>query len=495
MLKFGVSFLVLALAIFTAPGSGWQPGGATCGCFNPAYIDQPTNITECSPKTKFLNQIFQNYNSVNFAVLLNGLPIGCDFAKYRARINEMKERTLQMVLAYFTCNVADCTPAITAAYDALIDYAKFEFNPYAHCSSSNFNQDCAQILLENQPPVYESVNNIFVTLLACAKLKAEAHAGKVIIFTSPPVLHHPKDVECNCIKIDPRPIPKDECECFSTRYILSLRNFVEINFGRIFSQYKLNSNSTCDFDGLVVHTDRLRKISLAMIEILEKFSPQLAEFDEHFREYMDLMETYVDLVRTFISNNKKLCYSTDESDHDRNHQALVVPTVTSRRIITMFLDSGATSHMINDLTVLESLQKTNKEEIRSAKQGAILSSNETGDINGFLVNENQEQKCILKNVLYVKDLSCNLMSIAKMEKAGMEIIFKNGAAHILWKGKLLYVAKRFGNTYRVDIVLEDNRLAAVCAEDNKEIWHNRLGHLNMQDIRKLVDKTWSLVSI
>ncbi|KAJ6648859.1 Copia protein [Pseudolycoriella hygida] len=162
----------------------------------------------------------------------------------------------------------------------------------------------------------------------------------------------------------------------------------------------------------------------------------------------------------------------DESDHDRNHQALVVPTVTSRRIITMFLDSGATSHMINDRTVLESLQKSNKEDIRSAKQGAILSSNETGDINGFLVNENQEQKCILKNVLYVKDLSCNLMSIAKMEKAGMEIIFKNGAAHILWKGKLLYVAKRFGNTYRVDIVLEDNRLAAVCAEDNKEIWHN-----------------------
>lgn len=176
-------------------------------------------------------------------------------------------------------------------------------------------------------------------------------------------------------------------------------------------------------------------------------------------------------------------------DDDQDHQALIVSTSgTRRRIVTMFLDSGATSHMVNDRTLLECLQKTIEEKIRSAKEGAILSSNERGDINGFLVNGNQEKKCVLRDVLYMKDLSCNLMSIAKMEKAGLEIHFKNGAAHIFWKNKILYVAKRCGNTYRVDIVLEEKQFAGVCAEDNKEIWHNRMGHLNMQDIRKLIGK-------
>lgn len=50
-------------------------------------------------------------------------------------------------------------------------------------------------------------------------------------------------------------------------------------------------------------------------------------------------------------------------------------------------------------------------------------------------------KCVLTNVLYLKDLSCNLMSIAKLENAVSEIQFKNGADHILWRNKVLYVAK------------------------------------------------------
>lgn len=180
----------------------------------------------------------------------------------------------------------------------------------------------------------------------------------------------------------------------------------------------------------------------------------------------------------------------DESgEADQNHQAVVAATSgTCRQIVTMFLDSGATSHMVNDHTILESLHKTIEEKIQSAKQGAVLSSNESGNLHGFLVNGNQERRCVLNDVMYVKNLSCNLMSIAKMEEAGMEILFKDGAAHILWKNKVLYVAKRCGNTYRVDVVVEKKQFAGVCAEDDKEIWHNRMGHLNMQDMRKLIAK-------
>lgn len=33
--------------------------------------------------------------------------------------------------------------------------------------------------------------------------------------------------------------------------------------------------------------------------------------------------------------------------------------------------------------------------------------------------------------------------------------------------------------------MDEKQFAGMCAEGNNEIWHNRMGHLNMQDVRKL----------
>lgn len=76
------------------------------------------------------------------------------------------------------------------------------------------------------------------------------------------------------------------------------------------------------------------------------------------------------------------------------------------------------------------LQKTTEERIRSAKQGAVLISNESGDIHGFLTNGKQERKIVLRNVMYAKNLSCNLMSIAKMEG---DYFQKRGCSNFLEK--------------------------------------------------------------
>lgn len=118
-------------------------------------------------------------------MLLNGPPYGCDLARYRERVNVLKERTIQMVEAYYACTDPDCTSAIMKAYEKFVDYATFDFNPYTRCSFSNFNRDCAQVLMQNRPPLYGSAENILITLLTCAKLKADAQSGKVVkIFLS-----------------------------------------------------------------------------------------------------------------------------------------------------------------------------------------------------------------------------------------------------------------------------------------------------------------------
>lgn len=127
-----------------------------------------------------MNQIFQNYNNVNFALLLNGPPNGCDFAKYRERVNVIKERIIQMVEAYFACVDTDCAPAIMRAYNKYVDNVTFDFKPYTRCSYSSFNRDCAQVLIQNRHPLYASAENILTTLLTCAKYKSEQHFVTVV---------------------------------------------------------------------------------------------------------------------------------------------------------------------------------------------------------------------------------------------------------------------------------------------------------------------------
>lgn len=68
------------------------------------------------------------------------------------------------------------------------------------------------------------------------------------------------------------------------------------------------------------------------------------------------------------------------------------------------------NHLLN-------VKKIFEENVQSARKGVTISACE----NGVLMHGNKEMECNLKDVLFMKNLSCNLMSIAKMEKAGMEI--------------------------------------------------------------------------
>lgn len=92
----------------------------------------------------------------------------------------MKEKTLKIVEAYFECTEPNCTQAIMAAYYKYVDYMNFEFNPYTRCAYTNFKRECAQVLVQNRPPVYGSAENILAALLTCAKHKTETYSGKVV---------------------------------------------------------------------------------------------------------------------------------------------------------------------------------------------------------------------------------------------------------------------------------------------------------------------------
>lgn len=107
---------------------------------------------------------------------------------------------------------------------------------------------------------------------------------------------------------DPRPIPKDECECFSPKFISEVRDFIGNNFGRINTEYNINHNSTCESSELLGYNKQLKEVALAMTKLLEKPTPTFGEFDEYFKQYLDLQLEYRTAARNYILTNDKSCY-------------------------------------------------------------------------------------------------------------------------------------------------------------------------------------------
>lgn len=166
-----------------------------------AYIDKPTNIAHCYPKTQFVQQINQNFNTVSNRLFLYNLHRRCDFSYYKTLVKEMQTRTIAIVDAYFLCKDNDCTSAVMDAYKKFADYRSAVFNVYTKCSFTKYSSECAQILIQARPPVYASAENILTSLLTCSKLKSAAlnGTGSLQFYRGQRNINSERD--CNCVKI------------------------------------------------------------------------------------------------------------------------------------------------------------------------------------------------------------------------------------------------------------------------------------------------------
>jgi hypothetical protein len=85
-----------------------------------------------------------------------------------------------------------------------------------------------------------------------------------------------------------------------------------------------------------------------------------------------------------------------------------------------YLDSGATHHMCNDVNLLSNLKPQQTEVVGSVKE-SNAQCNSAGEA---FIQCNELIK--LKDVLFVPDLNRNLISIKKMDEAGLKAVFGEG---------------------------------------------------------------------
>lgn len=128
------------------------------------------------------------------------------------------------------------------------------------------------------------------------------------------------------------------------------------------------------------------------------------------------------------------------------------------------IDPGATVHLVNNLNVFTKVSKlSNNILINVAKANESLKFTHIGSINILL---DTGENATIENVMFVKDLRHNLLSVKKLEKAGLDVVFSKGNVSIYKNNRLITRGIKNDNS-------------------NFNLWHCRLGHLSSENMRKL----------
>ncbi|GBM10656.1 Copia protein [Araneus ventricosus] len=131
-----------------------------------------------------------------------------------------------------------------------------------------------------------------------------------------------------------------------------------------------------------------------------------------------------------LGHKKRNCrYLTRKKPPFKEKAAAISFVVGGGEVKKFIVDSGATSHMCSQREWFEEL-KPSSGTVSCAAKSSLLEVVGTGVIRGRLKNG---QEIVLTNVLFISELSGNLISAKQIQKAGYSVLFKGNKAIV--KGK------------------------------------------------------------
>lgn len=191
------------------------------------------------------------------------------------------------------------------------------------------------------------------------------------------------------------------------------------------------------------------------------------------------------------SKNTKTKRADKEEDETEDAVFLARAHATETSIIEdeqMWLaDSGASYHMAHDRSIFENMKKAEMSHIKLGDKSCVPVTGK-GDVRIKALVDDKWKSCLLTNVLCVPDLRTNLFSFSQCTDHGYKIESGKTDMKILKNGKVYATAKRKKSLYVMQfknmIVAEAN--AAEQKMDKLQLWHERLGHVGLTTMQKLV---------
>lgn len=150
-------------------------------------------------------------------------------------------------------------------------------------------------------------------------------------------------------------------------------------------------------------------------------------------------------------------------------------------------DSGATKHMCVDKEKFSELDKNKTCKVYTAAEHFATPVG-VGDIITNVKLRNGSTNCVkLCDVMHVPDFRNNLLSVSQITKNGYKVTFHENHAEVERKdGKIVLTAERKNELYLVyDSAQQEALFTTNNSDDSLRRWHERYGHLNVSDLKKL----------
>ena len=170
--------------------------------------------------------------------------------------------------------------------------------------------------------------------------------------------------------------------------------------------------------------------------------------------------------------------------------------LSANRRSNWVIDSGATCHMCNNEELFDQIIGLEMPQEITVDDGHSVQATGRGDvILRMTVLNGKIRKCKLSDVLYVPDLSHNLLSVSKAGSNGKRFEFGQSHCNIIDnKFGLFATATKCGNIYYLNcagcnLSMKENHTAMKCAstdQTKESIWHRRYGHLGARNLERIV---------
>ena len=151
-----------------------------------------------------------------------------------------------------------------------------------------------------------------------------------------------------------------------------------------------------------------------------------------------------------------------------------------------YLDTGATNHMSGSQKFFCELDKSTAEFVKFGDNSRIRIEGK----GAIVINQKNGEILQLSNVLYVPQLTSNILSLGRLDEEGCQMTMAGGKLTIFDRdGCLLREVQRTeGRLYLLKFSTIDHCL--ITTEDSSEdwLWHSRLGHLSFHKLKEMSRK-------
>ena len=154
------------------------------------------------------------------------------------------------------------------------------------------------------------------------------------------------------------------------------------------------------------------------------------------------------------------------------------------------MDSGATKHMTPHKEAFATYEVISPRNVHMGDD-SIVEAVGMGSIVVEVMVRGQPKRIRIHDALHVPMLKANLLSVSKLVSSGLKVVFNiEGCIVNAPSGEIIARAPREGNLYQMTFtkvyVAEKANAAQVSSNQGAlELWHRRLGHLNVKGVSAL----------